>query len=139
MGFPKTTDSLIQHLQLHISRDKVPADGWMSQGWEDSVVKNEWFWKLFRDAMFFVQRTKHPVDGIRSAVSGFVVVADLHLAEQPDGEQVQSAEQQAESQHHQRPVRTHDGNVAQELLYPEPGYDGAATEEAEEAEGSEEV
>jgi len=45
---------------------------------------------LFRDAVFFVLRTEDAVDGVGGAVAGFVVVADLHLAEQADGEQVQS-------------------------------------------------
>jgi hypothetical protein len=35
---------------------------------------------LFRDAVFFVLRTKNAVDGVWSAVAGFVVVADLHFS-----------------------------------------------------------
>ena len=58
---------------------------------------NNGFVKLFRDAVLFVLRTQHAVDRIGSAVAGFVVVADLHLAEQPDGQQVQSAKQQAQA------------------------------------------
>ena len=95
--------------------------------------------QLFRDAVLFVLRTKHAVDRVGSAMAGFVVVTDLHLAEQADGEQIQSAEQQAESQHHQRAVRSHYRNVAQELLHSQPGYDGAAAEQAKQAEGAEEV
>ncbi len=46
---------------------------------------------LFRDAVFFVLRAQYAVDGVGGAVAGFVVVADLHFAQQADGEQVQSA------------------------------------------------
>ena len=35
---------------------------------------------LFRDAVFFVLRTKNAVDGVWGAVAGFVVVADLHFS-----------------------------------------------------------
>ena len=46
--------------------------------------------------MLFVLRAQNTVDGIGSAMAGLVIVADLHLAEQADGQQVQSAEQQAQ-------------------------------------------
>jgi hypothetical protein len=36
---------------------------------------------LLRDAMFFALGTKDTIEGIRGAVAGFVVVADLHLAD----------------------------------------------------------
>jgi hypothetical protein len=36
---------------------------------------------LLRDAVLFVLGTEDAVDGIRGAVAGFVVVADLHLAD----------------------------------------------------------
>ena len=95
--------------------------------------------QLFRDAVLFVLRTKHAVDRVGSAMAGFVVVTDLHLAEQADGEQIQSAEQKAEGQHHQRSVRSHDRNVAQEFFHSQPAYESAAAEQAEQAEGPEEV
>jgi hypothetical protein len=66
-------------------------------------------------------------------------VADLHFAQQSDREQVQPAEQQAESQHHERPVRSHDRDVAQELLRAQPQDNGAAPKHAGHAESSEEV
>jgi len=40
---------------------------------------------LFRNAVFFVLRTKNAVDGVWSAMAGFVVVADLHFSQQADG------------------------------------------------------
>ena len=40
---------------------------------------------LFRDAVLFVLRAQNAVDGVGGAAAGFVVVADLHFAEQPDG------------------------------------------------------
>src|ERR1700733_3795168 len=89
--------------------------------------------------MLFVLRTKNAIDGVRSAMTGLVVVADLHLAEEADGEQVQSAQQQAERQHHQRPVRSHYGNVAQELFSSQPGDEAGASEQTEQAEGAEKV
>jgi hypothetical protein len=51
--------------------------------------------KLFRDAVFFVLGAKDAVNGIRRAAAGLVIMTNLHLAEQSDGEQVQSAKQQA--------------------------------------------
>jgi len=50
--------------------------------------------------MLFVLRAQNAVDGVRGAAAGFVIVTNLHLAEQADGKQIQSAEQQAESHHH---------------------------------------
>ena len=35
--------------------------------------------------MFFVLRAENAVDGVRGAAAGFVIVADLHFAEQADG------------------------------------------------------
>ena len=51
--------------------------------------------ELFRNAVFFVLGTQDSVDGIRGPAAGFVVVADLHFAQQADGQQVQATEQQA--------------------------------------------
>jgi hypothetical protein len=51
--------------------------------------------RLFRDAVLFVLGAQNAINGIGSSVARFVVVADLHLSQQPDGEQIQSAEQQA--------------------------------------------
>ena len=62
--------------------------------------------------MLFVLGAENTVDRIRGAAAGLVVVVDLHFAKQADGEQVQTAEQQAESSHHQRAVRRHDRNMA---------------------------
>src|SRR5208283_396713 len=95
--------------------------------------------ELFRDAVLFVLRTQHTVNGVRGAMPGFVVVAHLHLAQQSDGEQIQSAEQQAERQHHQRAVRGHDWNMTQKLFYSQPCHNRAAAQQAEQAEGSEEM
>ncbi len=89
--------------------------------------------------MLFVLRTKHAVDGVRRPVTGFMVVAHLHLAQQSDGKKIQSAKQQAESEHHQRAVGGHNRDVAQKLLQPKPRNDSAAAEQADQPEGSEKV
>ncbi len=51
--------------------------------------------RLFRDAVLFVLRTQDALDGIGGAAAGFVVVADLHFAEQANREKIQATEQQA--------------------------------------------
>ena len=89
--------------------------------------------------MFFVLGAQDAVDGVRGAAAGFVVVADLHFAEQADGEQVQASEQQAERSHHQRAVRLHDRNVAEKLFHAKPGHDAAAAHDADHADRPEEV
>ena len=89
--------------------------------------------------MFFVLGAKDAVDGIRRAAARIVVVADLHLAEQADGEQVQSAEQKAESSHHERTVVGHDVDVANELFRRQPGNDPTPPEDAEHAEAAKEM
>jgi hypothetical protein len=67
---------------------------------------------LFGDAVFFALRAQDAIHGIRGAAAGFVVVADLHLAEQPNGQHIQAAQQQTESRHHERTVIGHDGDMA---------------------------
>src|SRR5271165_2827412 len=95
--------------------------------------------RLLRDAVLFVLRAQDAVNGIGRAAAGFVVVPDLHLAEQADCEQIQPAEQQAESGHHQRAVRGHHRHVAQEFLYAEPEHDRGAAENAHHTEAAEKM
>jgi len=89
--------------------------------------------------VFFVLRTEDAVDGVGGAVAGFVVVADLHLAEQADGEQVQAAEQETHGGHHQWTVSAHDRNMPQEFFRCQPNYKSAAAEHADDAQRAEEV
>lgn len=51
--------------------------------------------ELFRDAVLFVLGAEDAVDRIRSSAAWFMIVANLHFAEQADGEQIQSPEEQA--------------------------------------------
>ena len=96
-------------------------------------------WVLFRDAVFFVLGAEDAVDGVGGAAAGFVVVADLHFAQQADGEQVQAAEQQAHGRHHERAVFGHHGDVAKEFFYSEPEHNSAAAENAHHADATEEM
>src|SRR5579872_178448 len=95
--------------------------------------------ELFRDAVFFVLRTQHAVDGVGGAAAGLVVVANLHFAEQADRQQVQAAEQQSQSGHHERAVFGNYWDVAQEFLRSEPNHDSAAAEDAHHADAAEKV
>ena len=90
--------------------------------------------RLFRDAVLFVLGAEDAVDGVGGAAAGFVVVADLHFAQQADRQQIQAAEQQAQSGHHQRAVRGHHRDVAQEFFHSQPEHDRAAAENAHHAE-----
>jgi hypothetical protein len=43
---------------------------------------------LFRDAVLLVLRAEDAVDGVGGAATGFVVVADLHFAQQANSEKI---------------------------------------------------
>jgi len=94
---------------------------------------------LLRDAVLFVLRAQNAVDRVGCAATGLVVVADLHFAEQADGEKIKTAKQQAESRHHQRAVCGHDRNVAQKFFYAQPQDDSTAAEDTQHAEAAEKV
>ena len=66
--------------------------------------------------MLFALGAKDTVNGIRRAVGGFVIVADLHLAEQADGEHVQSGEQKHCGENHHGAVLVHDGVMVDEFF-----------------------
>ena len=147
---PAQTAGKVQPLQKFARQKAAPAaHPPVVVGARGPAIHGHWFCargkitasalRLFRDAVLFVLRAQNTVDRIRGAAAGFVVMADLHFAEQADGEQVQTAEQQPQSQHHERTVRSHHMHVAQEFFYPKPQDDAGAPEEAEHAEGSKEV
>ena len=89
--------------------------------------------------MLFVLGAQDAVHGVRGTATRFVVVTDLHLSKQADGEQIQATEQEAESSHHQRAVFAHYRDVAQEFLQAEPEHDAAATEDTHHPDAAEEV
>ena len=79
--------------------------------------------------MFFAALgAEDAVHEIGSAAGGFVVVPHLHLAQQADGEHVQSGQQQNGGKDHERAVLGHDIGVIEELVDHQPAGDAASAE-----------
>jgi hypothetical protein len=51
--------------------------------------------ELFRDAVLFVLRAQNAVDRVGGTTAGFVVVANLHFAEQADREKIEASDKQS--------------------------------------------
>src|SRR5579872_34617 len=89
--------------------------------------------------MFFVLRPQDAINRIGSAVTRLVIMPDLHFAQQSDRKKIKSAEQKPQSHHHQRAMLTHNRNVSQELLDPQPRHQRASTHHADHAKCSKKV
>ena len=94
---------------------------------------------LFRDAVFFVLRPKNAIHGIWCSTARLVIMANLHLSQQSNSKQIQATEQQPESSHHQRPMRGHDRNMAQEFFDSQPENDSSPSEDAHHAKAAKEM
>jgi len=66
--------------------------------------------------VLFALGAQDAVNRVGRAVRGFMIMADLHFAEQADGQHVQSGEQKDCGENHHGAVLVHDGVMVDEFF-----------------------
>ncbi len=90
--------------------------------------------------MFFAALgAEDAIDKVGCAASGFVVVADLHFAEEADGQHVEAGEKQNRGENHQRAVIGDGVGVVEQLVNHQPGCNATAAEDAQHSDAAEEM
>src|SRR3954467_2755705 len=94
---------------------------------------------LLRDALLFAVGAEDAIERIRGAARGFMIMADLQLAQQTNREQVQTCQQQHCREDHHWPVFHHYVRVTQKFFDEQPCRDTHAAEDSHHSHGAEKV